>query len=86
MLDGMNVAIPPEFEAFARDQVKAGAVSSEEEAVALALQDYLTRIDDLRAAVGEGLADVERGDVVLGETFMAELLAETKARIVAPTE
>lgn len=85
-IDGMNVSIPPEFEAFARDQVKVGAVASEEEAVALALRDYLTRVDDLRAAADEGLADFGRGAVVEGETFMAELLAETKARILARTE
>lgn len=82
----MNIPIPPEFEAFARHQVKVGAVASEEEAVALALRDYLTRVDDLRAAADEGLADFKRGAVVEGETFMAELLAETKARILARTE
>ena len=79
----MNVPIPPEFEAFARDQVRVGAAASEEESVALALRDYLTRVDEWRAAVDEGLADVDRGDVVDGDTFMAELLADTKARVVS---
>ena len=37
----MQVAIPPEFEAFAREQVEAGTYASTEEAVAVALRDYL---------------------------------------------
>jgi putative addiction module CopG family antidote len=37
----MNVPIPPEFEAFAREQVAAGRYASEAEVVADALRAYL---------------------------------------------
>ena len=72
----MQVAIPPEFEAFAREQVEAGTYASTEEAVAVALRDYLARLEELRALIDEGL---ESGDPVDGETFLRDLLEETKA-------
>lgn len=72
----MNVAIPPEFAAFAREQVAAGTFASEEEAVGVALRDYLARLDELRALIDEGDAS---GDPVDGETFLRELLDETRA-------
>jgi putative addiction module CopG family antidote len=71
----MQVAIPPEFEAFAREQVEAGTFASTEEAVAVALRDYLARLEELRALIDEGL---NSGDPVDGETFLSELLAEPK--------
>ena len=72
----MQVAIPPEFEAFAREQVEAGTYASTEEAVAVALRDYLARLEELRALIDEGL---DSGDPVDGETFLRDLLEETKA-------
>jgi putative addiction module CopG family antidote len=72
----MQVAIPPEFEAFAREQVEAGTYASTEEAVAVALRDYLARLEELRALIDEG---PESGDPVDGETFLRDLLEETKA-------
>jgi Arc/MetJ-type ribon-helix-helix transcriptional regulator len=45
----MNVAIPPEFAAFAKEQVAAGGFASEEEAVGIALRSYLVRLEELRA-------------------------------------
>jgi putative addiction module CopG family antidote len=75
----MQVAIPPEFEAFAREQVEAGAFASVEEAVAVALRDYLARLAELRALIDEGL---ESGEPVDGETVFAELLAELKGETV----
>ena len=51
----MNVPIPPEFERFARERVAAGAVASEEEAVAVVLRGYLDRVEELRALVDEGI-------------------------------
>ena len=75
----MQVAIPPEFEAFAREQVEAGTFASVEEAVAAALHDYLARLEELRALIDEGL---ESGEPVDGETVFAELLAELKGETV----
>ena len=76
----MNVAIPLEFEVFAREQVKAGAVSSEEEAVAVALRDYLAQVEELRALIDPAIAEQDRGEGVDGATFMRELIAESRAR------
>ena len=71
----MNVAIPPEFAAFAKQQVEAGAFASEEEVVAAALREHLARLDELRALIDEGL---DSGDPLDGETFLRELLEETR--------
>jgi putative addiction module CopG family antidote len=75
----MQVAIPPEFEAFAREQVEAGTYASTEEAVAVALRDYLARLEELRALIDEGL---KSGDPVDGEAVFEELLAELKGETV----
>ena len=75
----MNVAIPPEFERFAREQVEAGAVASEEEAVAAALREYLADLVELRVMVEAGFASVTRGEGVDGEVAMRDLIEETRA-------
>jgi putative addiction module CopG family antidote len=79
-MTAMNVPIPPEFEAFAREQVEAGTFASAEEAVATALQDYLARLEELRALIDEGL---QSGEPVDGETVFAELLAELRGEKAA---
>ena len=73
----MQVAIPPEFEAFAREQVEAGTYASTEEAVAVALRDYLARLEELRALIDEGL---ESGDPVDGRGVFDRIEAELMAR------
>ena len=77
----MQVAIPPAFESFAREQIAAGHVGSEEEAVARVLRDYLDEVRVLRELVDPAIAAADRGDTADGETFMQELLAETKAMV-----
>jgi putative addiction module CopG family antidote len=74
-MPAMNVAIPPEFAAFAKRQVEAGAFASEEEVVAAALREHLARLDELRALIDEGL---DSGEPLDGETFLRELLEETR--------
>ncbi len=81
----MEVAISPEFERFAREQIAAGNVASEEEAVAVALRDYLDEVQTLRALIDPELAALDRGEGVDGETFMRELLEETKAMVAVAT-
>ncbi len=78
----MHIAVPPEFEAFAREQVAAGAFASEEEVVVAALRNHLVRVEELRALIDEGDAS---GGFVDGETFLRELLEETKALAGAQT-
>jgi putative addiction module CopG family antidote len=70
----MNVAIPPEFEAFAREQVAAGRYSSEAEAVADALKQYLADREALLALVDPAIEQLDRGE---GRPFDAE---DTKRR------
>ena len=79
MFVGMNAPIPPEFEAYARDQVAAGVVASEAEAVADVLLGYLKHVEEVRALVDPALAEIERGEVIDGDVFMRELIAETRA-------
>ena len=82
----MQVKIPNEFEVFAREQVAAGHFASEEEAVATALRDYLDEVHVLRAMLDPAIAAADRGDLVDGETFMKELIAEAEAMAVARTK
>jgi putative addiction module CopG family antidote len=70
----MNVAIPPEFEAFAREQVAAGRYASEAEVVADALKRYLADREALLALLDPALAQLDRGE---GRPFDAE---DTKRR------
>ncbi len=76
----MNVVIPPEFERFAREQVEAGHVASEEEAVASALRDYLAQIKELRALMKPAMDESNRGEDVDGETVLNELIEDTRRR------
>ena len=76
----MNVAIPPEFAAFASEQVAAGTFASEEEAVGLALRSYLVRLEELRALIDEG---DESGDPVDGREVFDRIEAELEAMIAA---
>lgn len=79
----MSATILPEFEAFARQQVEAGVFASEQEAVDAALRGYVEEFHELRASIQEAIAEDEAGGGVDGETFMAELLADAKARAAA---
>lgn len=75
----MDVAIPPEFERYAREQVKAGAVASEQEAATLALGRYAAHIAEVRALIDPAIAEADSGQSVDGDAFMRELIGETRA-------
>jgi putative addiction module CopG family antidote len=70
----MNVSIPPEFEAFAREQVAAGCYSSEAEVVVDALKQYLADRQALLELLDPAIEQLERGE---GRPFDAE---DTKRR------
>jgi putative addiction module CopG family antidote len=70
----MNVSIPPEFEAFAREQVASGRYSSEAEVVADALKQYLADREALLAWLDPAIAQLDRGE---GRPFDRE---DTKRR------
>lgn len=76
----MDVAIPPEFENFARAQVEAGVYASEADAVAAALRDHLARVEDLRAEVDPSMAEADRGEVSDARAVMRDLAARARAR------
>lgn len=83
------VAISETAKAQADALVSSGMYESIGEAIEAALSrlepwdDEIVDLDDLspedRAAVEEGLADIEAGRVVDGETFFAELIAKYEA-------
>ena len=77
----MNVAIPIEFESFAREQVESGAVGSPEEAVAVALRAYLDDVTATRALIDPAQADIDRGGGVDGDAYMRNLIEETRKRL-----
>jgi putative addiction module CopG family antidote len=64
-----NLPIPPEFEAFAREQVAAGRYASEAEVVAAALRRYLADRDALLALLDPAIEQLDRGE---GLPFDAE--------------
>jgi Arc/MetJ-type ribon-helix-helix transcriptional regulator len=65
----MNASIPPEFEAFAREQVAAGRCSSEAAVVADALKQYLADREALLALLDPAIGQLDRGE---GRPFGAE--------------
>ncbi len=75
----MDIAIPPEFEAIARERVRAGIAASEAEAAVTVLREYAARIEAIRELLDPALTELERGETVDGDTFMRELLEETRA-------
>ena len=70
----MNVPIPPEFEAFAREQVAAGRYAAEADVVAAALRQYLADREALLDLLDPAIGELERGE---GHAFDAE---DTKRR------
>ena len=73
----MNVAIPPEFAAFAREQVATGAFASEQEAVAVALRSRLPRPEKRRALTGEG----DNGGETLGGRGVFDRVRQAVGRV-----
>jgi Arc/MetJ-type ribon-helix-helix transcriptional regulator len=58
----MNVPIPPEFEAFAREQVAASRYSSEADVVADALKQYLADRAALLELLDPAIELLDRGE------------------------
>ena len=75
----MDAPIPPEFEAYARDQVAAGFVASEAEAVADVLMRYLRHVEDTRALVDPAIAEADRREGMGGDAFLRALIEESRA-------
>jgi antitoxin ParD1/3/4 len=76
----MNILLDPEQSAFIQTQLQSGQFSTAEAVIATALQimatqqaDYQDWLEETRVKIKEGMEDLERGNVVDGEAFMAEL-------------
>ena len=75
----MNIAIPREFEAIARERVRTGIAASEEEAAVTVLREYAAGVEAIREMLDPAFAELERGETVDGEAFMREFIQDTRA-------
>ena len=76
----MNISLTPELEQYINEQVKSGKYASVSEIVGEALRllwerDRIreARLAELKEKIREGIEASERGEVVDGEEFFAEL-------------
>jgi antitoxin ParD1/3/4 len=84
----MNILLDPEQSAFIQTQLQSGQFSTAEAVIATALQimatqqaDYQAWLEETRVKIKEGMEDLERGNVVDGEAFMAELQQRIKQQV-----
>jgi antitoxin ParD1/3/4 len=83
----MNILLDAEQTAFIQTQLQSGQFTTPEAVIATALQlmaarqaEYQTWLEETRAKVQVGMEALERGDVVDGETFIAELQQKIEQR------
>jgi antitoxin ParD1/3/4 len=76
----MNILLDPEQAAFIQAQLQSGQFSTAEDVVAVALKMMAVQqaeqqawLEETRGKIQEGMEDIQRGDVIDGETFLAEL-------------
>ena len=84
----MNVSLTPEFETLVEREVSSGRYSSASEVVQQALQllrnhqmDRQAQINEFRAEAHWRLAQLDRGEVVDGETVFAGLRQKAQKRL-----
>ncbi|WP_231948085.1 type II toxin-antitoxin system ParD family antitoxin [Phormidesmis priestleyi] len=80
--DLMDILLISEAEHFIQQQLETGRFSSVSEVVDAGIrllekrQTYQRRFEELRRDVEIGIAQLDRGEVVEGETFMQELRSQ----------
>lgn len=81
----MNITLRPEQEALIHAKLQSGQYQSVDDVIqaALALLDeqdkaYEEWVIETRAKVDEGIASLERGEGIDGETFVNQLLSKLK--------
>lgn len=81
----MSLNIPPEVERAIRERVESGQYPSADDVLRAAMQaldwaeaEYENRLEALRRDIDEGIADLERGDVVSQEEVTAWLEARLR--------
>ena len=84
----MNLSLTPELEKLIEDEVKSGRSADSAEFLKKALYHYVVARDlgeayspeEIELLIVEGLADIDRGDVVDGEEALRELRAYSAER------
>jgi antitoxin ParD1/3/4 len=83
----MNILLDAEQTAFIQTQLNSGQFATVEEVIATALQamatqqaEYQAWLEATRAKIEVGMAAHDRGDVIDGETFIAELQQKIEQR------
>lgn len=79
----MSITLTPEQESLVQSLLETGQFSTSEQVIQVALrllkkvqQEEQEWIEETRAKVNEGLAEIERGETIDGKTFVNELLAK----------
>jgi antitoxin ParD1/3/4 len=83
----MNILLDAEQTAFIQTQLNSGQFATAEEVIRTALQtmaaqqvEYQTWLEETSAKIKVGMAAHDRGDVIDGETFIAELQQKIEQR------
>ena len=78
----MNVSLTPTLESIVRKKVESGLYNNASEVVREAIRqmdERDRRLEQLRFAIAEGEAEVERGEIAIwSETSLAEIIAEAE--------
>jgi len=79
----MNVNLTPELESLIQNQVESGLYNNQSEVVRAALRLFAERLaareahlEGLRRSLGQGLADLEGGEVMEGSKVVERLKGE----------
>lgn len=82
----MNVSLSPELVKLIEEKVKSGLYHSPSEVVCAALkllaehdERQTSRLNELRAEVQKGLADIEQGRLISGDQVIAEIRKRNEA-------
>jgi antitoxin ParD1/3/4 len=83
----MNILLDAEQTAFIQTQLQSGQFATAEEVIATAFQamatqqaEYQAWLEETRTKIKVGIEALDRGDVIDGETFLAELQQKIKQR------
>ena len=81
----MSISLKPEQEQFIQEKLQTGKYQTVDEVITEAFRlleerdrHYQEWLDETRVKIDEGIASLERGEGIDGETFMNQLLAEFK--------
>ncbi len=88
----MTIHLTPDLEKLVESKIDSGSFNSATEVIAAALREMATsdelrkgQLEALNSRIEQGLAELDRGDYVDGESFMQNLLDDLDQRIAADT-